>query len=46
MKNLGLSELFTREKLKEGQILKQLGLDKLKDQKEESEDQQKGKYDR
>ena len=45
-KNLGLSELFTREKLKEGQILKQLGLDKLKYQKEERADQQEEEYDR
>jgi hypothetical protein len=46
MKNLGLSELFTREKLKEGQLLKKLGLDKLKDQKEERTEQQEEKYDR
>lgn len=45
-KNLGLSELFTHEKLKEGQLLKELGLDKLKDQKEERAEQQEEEYDR
>jgi hypothetical protein len=45
-KNLGLSERFTREKLKEGQLLKELGLDKLNDQKEEYEQQQGDQDDR
>ena len=45
-KNLGLSELFTREKLKEGQILKKLGLDKLNEQKDERIKQQEEEYDR